>query len=399
MSAGVSRVLWVEGRGADRLIAVTENGRLMEFLRGGEEDGAAEEIVLGRVVRVMNSMQAAFVDIGQEKNGFLPFNEKDETAPTPRLQCGDRVAVQIKKQAHDAKGAFLSRSVSLCGRLCLYLPQSRKVGVSSRVTAEADRERLKALGRELTGGEGGIVLRAAALTAEPRAVAAELADLRERWQDVARLIPTAHAPSLLYRPRTVLEALLDDYAPRGIDRVVTDDPGLALEGIPTELREPGFMEKEGLLRQRDKALERRVWLESGGELVIDPCEALTVIDVNTAKDLGRRAAEDTFLRADLEAAREAARQIRLRDLSGIIIIDMIDLEDPAHREQVLEALREAFREDRVKTVVVGMTELGLVQLTRKKTRVPLRDEWTEPCPCCGGSGRVKSAHGTKRKDP
>ena len=380
--------------GPRREIAVVEDGRLAEYLREEAEPTATEAICLGRVVRVMTGMQAAFVDIGREKNGFLPLTEKSQSFQGTRLSDGMAVAVQIKKAAHDGKGAFLSRDITLCGQTVLLMPCNRFIGVSNRVP-DADRSALKELGQRVADGRFGLVLRNAALDAEADAIREEAEELFAQWQALARRIPTAHAPSVLYQPRTLLESVLDDYLPRGVEEIITDDPTLTVAEVPVRVTEPGLMEREGLTRQRDKALQRRVWLDCGGNLVIDPCEAMTVIDVNTAKNTGRRQLEDTLLRTDLEAAREVARQIRLRNLSGIILVDMIDLTDPEHRERVLAALREALAEDRVKTVVHGMTGLGLIEITRKKSRLPLRDEWMVPCPHCGGTGFInkEETHG------
>ena len=206
---------------------------------------------------------------------------------------------------------------------------------------------------------------------------------------MAREAPTAHVPGVLWQPRTPLRILLDDYLPRGVDELVAaaavPDDG---SGVPVRTVSPDCDEVLRLLRQRDKALQRRVWLDSGANLVIDPCEAMTVIDVNTAKSTGKRGLEDTILRTNLEAAAEVARQVRLRNLGGIILIDMIDMAEDSSREAVLTALREAFRADRVKTVVHGFTSLGLIEMTRKRTRVSLMDALTVPCPHCGGSGRL-----------
>ena len=303
--------------------------------------------------------------------------------------------VQIKKDAHGTKGAFLTRDISLCGRLVLLMPLNRYIGISARVTGESEREALRSFGRELAGDRYGLVLRHAAAAAVESDIREEAEALYLRWQDMARHIATAHAPSVVYRPRTPLEALLDDLLPRGVAELVTDGTPPEIPGLPVRQLPADADEAKRLLRQRDKALERRVWLDSGANLVIDPCEAMTVIDVNTAGFTGKRQLADTVLRTNLEAAAEIARQVRLRNLSGIILIDMIDMETEEQRQAVLTALRQAFTEDRVKTVVHGFTDLGLIEMTRKKSRVTLREALTEPCPHCGGSGarRREEQHG------
>lgn len=374
-----------------REIAVVEDGRLVEYLRE-DEHSDAETICLGRVERVVPGMKAAFVDICQEKRGFLPLDERSLTFRGAPLQAGDRVLVQIRKEAQGVKGAFLSRDVTFAGETAILMPLNRYVGVSSRIEDEADRRRLVALGQAISGGAFGLVMRSAALDAPEAEIRTEVETLKARWESVCRAAPTAHAPSVLARPRTLLDGVLDDYGPRGIDRVVTEESALAAQladAYPTVVEEPGMMARHGWTRQRDKALERTVWLDCGGTLVIDACEALMVIDVNTAKFTGKRVPEETILRANLEACEEIARQTRLRNLGGVLIIDMIDMAEEADRERVLTALKTAFAQDRVKTVIHGLTSLGLIEMTRKRTRRPLREEWAAVCPRCGGGGIVR----------
>ena len=380
------RELYVTALSGDRReLAVAEDGCLCEYIVDETCSAAAEAVYLGRVVRVMSGMKAAFVDIGQEKNGFLPLEERSQSCQLPCLQDGMPVLVQVKKEAQGTKGAFLTRDITLCGEQVLFMPMNRYVGVSSRVTDEGEREALKTLGREISGGTFGLVMRHAAMEAGEEVLRAEVQALQETWERIAKAAPTAHVPSLIHRPRTQLDVLLDDYLPRGIDRVVTDDPALDIPGVPVVTADDPMA---ALRPQRDKALGRYVWLDCGGNLVIDRCEAMTVIDVNTAKNTGRRDLEQTILKTNLEACGEIARQLRLRNVSGVILIDMIDMTDPAHREAVLTALNTALQADRIKTVVHGFTSLGLVEMTRKKSRRPLADDWTEPCHACRGTGRI-----------
>lgn len=370
-------------------IAVMEDGRLVEYL---QEDGAsaAEAIYLGRVERVVPGMKAAFVQIGQEKCGFLPLAERN-AKELPQLQTGMSVLVQVRKEAQGVKGAFLSRDINLCGEYVLFSPLNRMIAVSSRITKEKDRKALKALGNEISGGEFGLIMRSAALNAPEDAIAQEVEQLRSRWENVRKEAPTAHVPSVLHQPRTALEVVLAEYHGRGIDRICTNDASLKEKlsaYAPVTLMEDNLFDVARISTQLLRGLDRRVWLESGGNLVFDPCEAMTVIDVNTAKFTGRRDLEQTIVKTNLEACAEIARQVRLRNACGIILIDMIDMDQEHHRQQVLDALRHAFAADRVKTVIHGFTSLGLIEMTRKKSRVPLRDEWMQPCAACHGSGRV-----------
>lgn len=384
----VMREIYVRGS-TPREIAVAEDGRLVEYLLDEGTDASPETIYLGRVERVVPGMKAAFVDIGQEKNGFLPLEEKSQALELPRLQSGMSVLVQVKKEAQGAKGAFLTRDVTLCGETVILMPLNRYIGVSARISDEGTRKALSALGRSIAGGCFGLVMRAASAQAEESAIREETAALLDAWEDAARRAPAAHAPSMVYRPRTALDSVLCDYRPRGIDRAVTDDPAVAalFEGVcPVAMAGHDLMENSGMARQRDKALERFVWLKSGGSLVIDECEAMTVIDVNTGKFTGKRLLEDTILTINLEACEEIVRQTRLRNLSGIIVADLIDMASQEHRDAVQQALTRAFADDRIKTVIHGFTSLGLMEITRKKTRRTLRQEWSRPCRACHGLG-------------
>ncbi len=355
-------------------VAVVEDGHLVEYLPEAG-DSSAEAIYLGKVERIMPGMKAAFVNIGQERNGFLPLEERN--APDlPKLQTGSRVIVQVSKEAHDQKGAFLTRDISLCGEFVLFCPLNRTQAVSSRITAKGRRKALKELAAEISGGEFGVVMRSAAEHASEELIRAEVTELHSRWETLHKAAPTAHAPSVLHKPRTALDVVLADYHPRGIDRICTNDEALArqLSGFaPVQLMNDNLFDTARIKTQVMKALDRRIWLESGGNLVFDPCEALTVIDVNTAKFTGKTALADTVLQTNLEACEEIARQVRLRNISGIIIIDMIDMASKNDQHAVFQALEQAFRNDRVKTVVHGFTSLGLVEMTRRRSRQPLKD--------------------------
>ena len=336
--------------------AVTEDGRLVEYFFPGEESGA---VILGRVERIAPGMQAAFVDIGEPRNGFLPLAERSKTFAGGALRTGDRVPVQIRREAQGAKGAMLSRDITLAGEYLLYMPCNRYIGVSARVE-DAQRERLRALGAELAGGTCGLVLRTAAVGIPRSELAEELERLQAQWREALRAAATAAPRTVLLQPDDLPRRLLADYAARG-------GAELALRDDPEEWRT--------LERQRDAALGRTFTLPGGGTLVIDPCEALTAIDVNTAADTGSGAdLRATILRTNLAACPEIARLVRLRNHSGILMIDMIDMAEESDRQAVLDALREAFARDRVKTVIHGYTALGLVEMSRRRSRRPLAEE-------------------------
>ena len=289
-------------QGEKPLIGILEDGQLAEVFFPQEGD-TAEAVLLGRVERIVPGMKAAFVDIGQEKNGFLPLEEKNTGLSYPKT--GDAVIVQIRKEAQGVKGAFLTRDISLCGETMLLTPMSRMVGVSSKITEDGKRKALKETGRAIAQERFGLVMRTAAENAPEEELAAEAERLFQQWEQIRRAAPTAHVPSVLMQPRSTLEAVLDDYRPRGIDQIVTDDPAVAEKaaGIaPVQVIPENLLTIYKIESQLKKAQERRVWLSSGGTLVIDPCEAMTVIDVNTAKFTGKRELEDTVLRLNLECA-------------------------------------------------------------------------------------------------
>ncbi len=360
-------------RGERLEIAVVEDGRLVEFIP--DDASGTEAVILGKVERVVPGMKAAFVQIGQEKCGFLPLEERN--APDlHRLQTGMHILVQVRKEAQGVKGAFLSRDISLCGEYVLLNPLGRQIAVSSRITTESTRKRLKVLANSIAQGQYGLVMRAASVQAEEDAIRQEIDALLAKWEAIRKAAPTAHVPSVLHHMRSVLDGILDDYRPRGIDRIVTNDHDLAgrLEDIaPVYMAGDNMFQVARITNQLKTALERRVWLPSGGNLIVDPCEAMTVIDVNTAKFTGKDRLQDTVRQLNLEACGEIARQVRLRNLSGIIIIDMIDMISRADHQAVLDELERCFSQDRIKTVVHGFTSLGLVEMTRRRSRMPLRE--------------------------
>lgn len=355
-------------------IAVVEDSHLVEYFPA-EDVSASEAIILGKVERIMPGMRAAFVQIGQEKCGFLPLEERS-CPGLPKLQTGMPVLVQVRKEAQGVKGAFLSRDVNLCGEFALYAPMNRMTAVSSRITKEKHRKALKELAMDISGGEFGLIMRSASHHADERLIREEVMSLHAQWQGIQRAAATAHVPSVLHAPRTTLDLVMADYRAKGIDGIFTNNASLEerLSAVaPVYIMGDNLFDVARISNQLKTAQERRVWLESGGNLVFDPCEAMTVIDVNTAKFTGKTALADTVLKTNLEACEEVARQVRLRNLSGIIIIDMIDMISREHHHAVLEALNRAFSADRVKTVVHGFTSLGLVEMTRKRSRPPLRE--------------------------
>ena len=333
--------------------AVKEDGILVEYVRvdAGEQSGA---ILLGKTDRLMPGMNCAFVDIGRKKSGFLPLDENGGSFTGDRVRSGETMLLQVKKEEIGEKGAFLTRDVTLAGSLAILMPMNRYVGVSSRVQDPETRERLKKTGEEIAGGRFGLVLRNAAEEADAEAVGQEAESLFEAWQEIAEKAARGGKPGTVLYSDDPAERLREDYAAGGIDGITE-----ATESDP-EIR-----------RQLKQAGERTVRLTGGGNIVIDRCEAMTVIDVNTASMAGKGSKERTVLETNLEACDTAAQQVRLRNLSGIILIDFIDMDTETDRSLVLEKLGECFARDRIKTVIHGWTKLGIMEMTRKRTRAEL----------------------------
>lgn len=355
-------------------IAVLEDNQVVEYMPG-DVDTTAEAIYLGRVERIVPGMKAAFVNIGQEKNGFLPLTEKN-VPDLPKLQVGMNILVQVRKDAQGVKGAFLSRDLNLCGEYIIISPMNHMAAVSSRIKSESKRKKLKELARTITEDNFGMIMRSAAINTSEEIIRSEVAGLQDVWNAIQTAAPTVHVPSVIYQPRSFLDQVLADYHTRGIDRICTNDSSLVsmLEKYASvTVVGDNLFDIARISTEVKRALERKVWLSCGGNLIFDPCEALTVVDVNTAKFTGKTELADTVLKTNLEACREIARQVRLRNLSGIIIVDMIDMLSREHYQAVLDELKKAFAADRIKTVVHGFTSLGLVELTRKRSRPPLRE--------------------------
>lgn len=397
-------------------VAVVENGVLQEvYVERPQRRGIVGNIYKGKVVRVLPGMQAAFVDIGLERAAFIHASEivKRETSTSDAISAlvheGQSLVVQVTKDPIAKKGARLTTHLSVPSRYLVYMPGTRHVGISLKIEDEQERDRLKQIVNQVVAAEqipssGGFILRTAAEGASAEGIAADVRYLHRLWGQIVGQIQTASAPSVLYEDLTLaLRTLRDLVSPR-IEKVRIDSretyqrvksfveelmPEISgcLEHYPGE--RPIF-DLYGVEDEVQKSLERRVALKSGGYLVIDPAEAMTTIDVNTGAFVGHRTLEETIFKTNLEAATAIARQLRLRNIGGIIIIDFIDMEDEEHRRQVLRTLEKQLERDHAKNNIIGITELGLVQMTRKRTRESLEQILCEPCPHCQGRGKQKT---------
>jgi ribonuclease G len=401
--------------------AVLENGVLQEiYVERVSRRGLVSNLYKGRVSRVLPGMQAAFVDIGLERTAFLHaadiafMRSPDETMVSlPAIDDirrlvnqGDEILVQVIKDPIGTKGARLTTFVALPSRYLVYMPRGDGVGVSARIEDEAERTRLKNVitGRMRSQDGGGYIVRTAAAGATDEAIAEDMTYLDKLWHHVRQTSLSKSAGEIVHEDLPLTLRMLRDELARGVTRVLVDSAPeqqrmveFARAFIPNTSTEfelytgprPIF-DLHGVEEEITKALDRKVQLKSGGHLVIDQTESMTTIDVNTGAYVGTRNLEETIFRTNLEAAVAIARHLRLRNLGGIIIIDFIDMQDEAHRRQVLAALERALAGDRAQTHIVSLSPLGLVEMTRKRTRESLEHLLCRPCPSCDGRGFVKT---------
>ncbi|MGH9364013.1 MAG: Rne/Rng family ribonuclease [Thermoanaerobaculia bacterium] len=408
-------------------VALTEDGRAVEvFHERRRRQGFVGNIYKGRVHRVLPGMHAAFVKIGLDRDAFLyvedavprPIEDAaDDTgddmlgrarslrAGRPRiddiLKEGQEIVVQVTKDPLQAKGPRVTTNLSLPGRTLVYLPGLAEAGVSRRITGDAERERLRQI-LESFGGEGGFIARTAAEGAASSDFEADRRYLTELSSRIARKAETAAAPALLHRELDLALRVVRDAAPPDLESIRVDDsatagriaeflravaPGLAARIEPYQKSEPLF-EAFGVEAAIANALQDRVALDSGGSIVIQQTEALVAIDINTGRFVGKDELEETVFATNLEAVPEVARQIRLRDLGGLLVVDFIDMEEPEHRLEVFERFEAELARDRARTRVLQISDFGLVEITRQRSRRNLERVLTRPCPECDGSGRV-----------
>ena len=397
-------------------VALVEQGVVQELhVERTASRGIVGNLYLGKVVRVLPGMQSAFIDIGLERTAFLHVadiwseRQNGEAArPIEKILAeGQNLLVQVLKDPIGTKGARLSTQVSLAGRLLVYLPQEKHIGISQRIEDEAEREALRVRLTALVPEDerGGFIVRTMAESASDAELAADIAYLRKLWSEISASTAGIFPPKLLHEDLGLGQRTLRDLVTDETTRIRVDSrenyqklTTFAAEYTPQVLPllehysgERPLFELYNVEEEIQKALARRVDLKSGGYLIIDQTEAMTTVDVNTGGFVGARNFDDTIFKTNLEASQAIARQLRLRNLGGIIIIDFIDMENTEHREMVLEEFRKALSRDHTKMTINGFTALGLVEMTRKRTRESLAHLLCEPCPTCSGRGEVKTA--------
>jgi ribonuclease G len=424
-------LLVINADGPETRVALVEKGQLVElYIERRRERGIVGNIYKGRVKRVLPGMQAAFVDIGEDKAAFLYvadvrgapedfkslFSDSDDPHDVKGgknhhnariedvVKEGQAILVQVAKAPIGTKGARSTAYVSLPGRNLVFMPTVDHVGISRRITSDKERKRLRAIIDSMRPPGAGFIVRTVAENVSEKELRADMEFLIKLWNSIGKKNESAKAPALLYNDLDLLLRTVRDLFTPEVDKLIVDNkaeyerllkfvnafmPDFTGKIELYEGREPIF-DGYGIEAEIDRALERKVSLRSGGSLVIDQGEALTAIDVNTGKFVGKKSLEETITKTNLEACKEVADQLRLRNIGGMIIVDFIDMDRESNREKVMRSFEESLRQDKAKANVTKISELGLVEMTRKRTRESLGRMLTEPCPYCEGKGYVKS---------
>lgn len=416
------------GIGENR-VALLEDNELAEiYIERPGSERMIGNIYRGKVSSVLPGMQAAFVDIGYEKNAFLyagdviakkEYSEEDEE-PEQELRCcnigqllseGQELTVQVIKEPIGSKGPRVTTNITLPGRHLVLLPDADYTGVSRRIENEVERTKLKKIAESLKPKGIGLIVRTASEGKEEEDFIEDLNFLLKLWESIRQKEQSGPVPRCIHKDLSLVYRAVRDLFTKQIDKFIINDKHQYTKVLEiVEMLSPSLkcrveyfsksydmFEYYQLETKIAKALSRKVWFKCGGYLVIDKTEALTVIDVNTGKFVGGNNLEDTVLKVNLEATAEIAKQVRLRDIGGIIIIDFIDMHEQEHQQMVLDALKLALKKDRTKTTVVGMTGLGLIEMTRKKVKKELSTVLHVDCPCCEGTGKMLSPESIARK--
>ena len=418
-------------------IALIEHGNLVEFYQERPvEKGLVGNIYQGRVVRVLPGMQAAFVDLGLERTGFLYVDDvrtdnrhteermlndscqssceeaseiiQEDPAPLVNIEDllteGQEVMVQICKEPLGTKGARLTCNITLPCRNLVYMPMTDHIGISRKVEDDEDRQRLREEIENLRPQDAGFIVRTVAESASREDLEADMEFLLHLWGEIKDRVSNAPVPSMIYEDLDIAQRAVRDLFTPEIQKVVVDDKATYLrvcnfiETFVPQLRnrialyenEVPLLDAYGIEVEISRALEKKVWLRSGGYIILETTEALTVVDVNTGRYVGRKDLEETIFKTNMEAAKEIAYQLRLRNIGGIIIIDFIDMELESHREDVFNAIQKAVKKDKSRSNILKVSEFGLVQMTRKRDRENLSQMMSEPCMYCEGEGLLKS---------
>lgn len=424
----MSREIVINATQHESRIAVLDEGQVAElWVERTRQKTIVGNIYKGRVTKVLPGMQSAFVDLGVGRDAFLYVSDvmeaveeyeqegheellfeepaiRPEASISDLLREGQEILVQVSKDSISGKGARITTHITLPGRFLVYMPTVNHLGVSRRIESEAERIRLKEILETLRNGPGGFIVRTAGEGRNEDDFRADRRYLLELWEQIQRKSEKTSGPSPVHQDidlvlRTLRDVLSPDFKTVWVDSVEQYEeivefldkiqPNL-VQKVKLYRRDEPIFDAFGIEQEIEKALRSKVWLKSGGYIVINQTEALVAIDVNTGKYVGRKNLEETVFRTNMEAIREIVRQVRLRDLGGIIVLDFIDMEDLENRAAVFEALEQEIKKDRSKTKILQISEFGLVEMTRKRVRQSLERSLTQACPYCAGTGRVKS---------
>lgn len=422
------REIVVNADPSETRVAVLEDASLVEFFVDREEARRrVGDVYKGRVEKVLPGMQAAFVDIGLERAAFLhvsdmlasildldAFDLDDESERRPPrtrdvsidklLKKDQEILVQVIKEPIGTKGSKVSGRISLPGRYLVLMPGLNRIGVSRKIAEREERLRLKKILRELKPRNAGVICRTVGAGRSMKDFTADVKYLTDMWGEIEKRASEVAAPAAVHRDMGLATGLMRDIFTQQVDRVVVDSKDVYKEILrylrsdAPELKsrvklytgEGPIFDEYGIEGEITKSFERKVWLKKGGYIVIESTEAMVTIDVNTGRFTGKKSQADTILKTNIEAAKEVARQLRLRDLGGIVVVDFIDMEDERHRHAVYDTLRTALAPDRARTRIYPVSSLGLVEMTRQREGEPLLNYFSEECPCCRGTGKILS---------
>jgi ribonuclease G len=434
----MNKEMIVSTNGHETMVAILEEDQVAEvFVERERHRGVVGNVYKGRVSKVLPGMQSSFIDLGLERDGFLyvadvidtmeefdkleadddaPKNNRDDrNRPQPKieelLKEGQEILVQVVKEPLGTKGARLTSHVTMAGRFLVFMPTVDHVGVSRKIESRDERGRLRGIVKEFRdshGFTGGVIIRTAAASRPKEDIVADLEAFHTIWKEIRHKTETQRAPAVVYREASLVSKLLRDLLTEEYQSIRIDSehehrkvielverimPSLAPKVKLYDKPFPIF-DEYGVQAEIDKALKSKVWLKSGGSIVINQTEALVAIDVNTGRYVGKKSSgrlEDTIVKTNLEAVKEIVRQIRLRDLGGIIVLDLIDMEEKKNRQKVLQAVELELKKDRSPSKALQVSDFGLIIITRKRVKQSLERVLTEPCPYCSGTGVIKSS--------
>jgi len=436
----MTKEMIISTNGHETQVAILEDDLVAEvFVERERQRGVVGNVYKGRVSKVLPGMQSSFIDLGLERDGFLyvadvidtleefeklesgddeaggPQKARDEPRAEQRIEDllkeGQEILVQVVKEPLGTKGARLTSHVTMAGRFLVFMPTVDHVGVSRKIESRDERSRLRGIVREFReshGFTGGVIIRTAAANRSKDDIVADLEAFHKIWTEIRQKMESQRAPAVVYREQSLVSKLLRDLLTEEFQAIRIDSsleyqrvlelierimPALAPK-VKLYTKPYPIFEEYGVQAEIDKALKSKVWLKSGGSIVINQTEALVAIDVNTGRYVGKKSSgrlEDTIVKTNLEAVKEIVRQLRLRDLGGIIVLDFIDMEEKKNRQKVFQAIEQELRKDRSPSKALQVSDFGLIIITRKRVKQSLERVMTEPCPYCSGTGVIKSS--------